>query len=167
MRSALRTASALAALLLASGCAMVPPPAGTQRAALQGTWGMPTAEHALPEGARRLEYASGPYGRTTWMVDIDAAGRVQQARQVLNEAEFEAVMSMPQLRRDEVLRRLGTPGEVRGYGWRREDRGNQIWSWRYPTNDCLWFELTLAADGRVTGGGYGVDPACDRRSDSD
>ena len=161
------TASALAASLLVSGCAVLPPAPGTQRAALQGSWGAPTAEHALPDGGRRLEYASGPYGRTTWMLDLDAAGRVLQARQVLNEAEFEAVMSTPQLHRDEVLRRLGAPGEVRGYGWRREDRGNQIWSWRYPTNDCLWFELTLTADGRVTGGGYGADPACDRRSDSD
>lgn len=157
----------LSALLLAGGCAVAPPGPGTTRDEVQRAWGVPTGEHALPNGGRRLEYASGPYGRTTWMVDLDAAGRVQQARQVLNEAEFQAVMSAPDLRREEVLRRLGTPGEVRGYGWRREDRGNEIWSWRYPTNDCLWFELTLAADGRVTGGGYGPDPACDRRSDSD
>ena len=158
--------TALAALLLAGGCAVAPPAPGTTRAALQGVWGAPTGEHAMPDGGHRLEYASGPYGRTTWMVDLDAAGRVLQARQVLNEAEFQDVMATPNLRRGEVLRRLGAPGEVRGYGWRREDRGNQIWSWRYPTNDCLWFELTLAADGRVTGGGYGVDPACDRRSDT-
>jgi hypothetical protein len=157
----------LLATLLTGGCAVAPPAPGTPRAALQGVWGVPTAEHAMPDGGQRLEYASGPYGRTTWMVDLDATGRVQQARQVLNEAEFQDVMSTPNLRRGEVLRRLGAPGEVRGYGWRREDRGNQIWSWRYPTNDCLWFELTLAADGRVTGGGYGTDPACDRRSDSD
>lgn len=165
-------ATRLAALLLApmvltSGCAVAPPAPGMPRAEVQRLWGAPTGEHILPDGGHRLEYASGPYGRTTWMVDLDAAGRVQQARQVLNEAEFQAVMSTPNLRRAEVLRRLGAPGEVRGYGWRREDRGNQIWSWRYPTNDCLWFELTVAADGRVTGGGYGVDPACDRRSDSD
>lgn len=158
---------ALAALLLAGGCAVAPPAPGTARAEVQGTWGTPTGEHALPNGGHRLEYASGPYGRTTWMVDLDAAGRVQTARQVLNEREFQAVMSTPNLRRGEVLRRLGAPGEVRGYGWRREDRGNQIWSWRYPTNDCLWFQLTLAADGRVTGGGYGVDPACDTPSDRD
>ena len=157
--------SALAGLLLNGGCAVAPPAPGTARAEVQSTWGTPTGEHALPHGGHRLEYASGPYGRTTWMVDLDAAGRVQQARQVLNEAEFQEVMSIPSLRRGEVLRRLGAPGEVRGYGWRREDRGNQIWSWRYPTNDCLWFELTLAADGRVTSGGYGVDPACDTPSD--
>lgn len=159
--------SALAALLLAGGCAVAPPTPGTIRAEVLRTWGLPTGEHALPDGGQRLEYASGPYGRTTWMVDLGADGRVLQARQVLNEAEFQAVMSTPQLRRGEVLRRLGAPGEVRGYGWRREDQGNQIWSWRYPTNDCLWFQISLDSSGRVTGGGYGVDPACDTPSDRD
>ena len=154
----------LAALLLAGGCAVAPPAPGTPRAALSGAWAAPTGEHALPDGSHRLEYASGPYGRTTWMIDLDEAGRVRQSRQVLNEAEFQAVLSTPSLRRGEVLRRLGAPGEVRGYGWRQADRGNQVWSWRYPTNDCLWFEMTLAANGRVTGGGYGVDPACDTPS---
>ena len=153
--------AALAALLLAGGCAVAPPAPGTPRAALQGIWGTPTAEHALPNGGHRLEYPSGPYGRTTWMVDLDAAGRVQQARQVLNEAEFQAVMSTPNLRRAAVLRRLGMPGEVRAFGGAWGTNTGQIWSWRYPTNDCLWFEMTLSDDGRVTGGGYGIDPACD------
>ena len=165
--AALLPVTLLVTLASTAGCAVAPPAHGTGRAEVQGSWGAPTGEHALPGGGHRLEYASGPYGRTTWMVDLDATGRVQQARQVLNEAEFQAVLSTPNLRRGEVLSRLGAPGEVRGYGWRREDRGNQIWSWRYPTNDCLWFQITLAADGRVTGGGYGVDPACDTPSDRD
>ena len=150
---------------MTGGCAVVSPTPGTPRAEVQRVWGQPTDEHVLPGGGRRLEFASGPYGRTTWMVDLDAADLVQQARQVLNEAEFQAVMSAPNLNRDEVLRRLGRPGDVRGYGWRQQDRGNQIWSWRYPTNDCLWFQLTLSGDGRVNGGGYGPDPACDTPSD--
>jgi hypothetical protein len=166
MRRRAPALATLAALLLAlAGCAVAPPAPGTPRADVLRSWGQPSGEHALPDGGHRLEYASGPYGRTTWMVDLDATGRVQQARQVLNEAEFQAVMATPQLRRAEVLRRLGAPGEVRSYGWGRQ--GGQIWAWRYPTNDCLWFEITLAADGRVTGGGYGVDPACDTPSDRD
>jgi len=165
-RAAAAACSALAALLLA-GCAVAPPGPGTPRSDVVRDWGEPTAEHALLGGSQRLEYASGPFGRTTWMVDLSADGRVQQTRQVLNEAEFQDVMSTPHLRRGELLRRLGAPGEVRGFGWSQETRGGQIWSWRYPTNDCLWFEATLAADGRVTGGGYGVDPACDTPSDRD
>lgn len=165
-RAAAAACSTVAALLLA-GCAVAPPGPGTSRTDVLRNWGVPTAEHALPGGGERLEYASGPYGRTTWMVDLSAVGVVLQARQVLNEAEFQDVMSTPELRRGELLRRLGAPGEVRGFGWRPETRGAQIWSWRYPTNDCLWFEATLTADGRVTGSGYGVDPACDTPSDRD
>ncbi len=151
-------------LLALAGCAMLPPPPqpGTPRAQVLGAWGPPTAHHALPDGRDRLEYASGPYGRTTWMVDLDSQGRVIQARQVLNEAEFEAVMATPGLRRAGVLQRLGAPGERRPLGW----LGGEIWSWRYPTNDCLWFEISLATDGRVTGAGYAVDPRCDAPPDA-
>ncbi len=151
----------LVAALLLGGCAVVPPQPGTARADVLRTWGPPTAHHALPDGNDRLEYATGPYGRTTWMVDLDAAGRVKQARQVLNEAEFEAVMATPGLRRAGVLRRLGAPGERRPLGW----LGGEVWSWRYPTNDCLWFEISLSKEGRVTGAGYAVDPRCDAPPD--
>lgn len=147
----------LAAALLLGGCAVVPPQPGMARAEVLRAWGQPTAHHALPDGSDRLEYATGPYGRTTWMVDLDASGRVRQARQVLNEAEFETVMAARGLRRAGVLRRLGAPGERRPLGW----LGGEVWSWRYPTNDCLWFEISLATDGRVTGAGYAVDPRCD------
>ena len=126
-------------------------------------WGPPTARHALQDGGQRLEYATGPYGRTTWMVDLDAAGRVTQARQVLGEAEFLAVQSAVDLRRDGLLRWLGTPGERRPGGW----AGGEVWSWRYPTNDCLWFQSSVADDGRITGSGYAIDPRCDAPNDRD
>ena len=71
---------ALSALLLA-GCAQLPPAPGTAADEVRRTWGTPTGTHALAAGGTRLEYATGPYGRTTWMIDLDAAGRVQQARQ--------------------------------------------------------------------------------------
>ena len=118
-------------------CAPLPPAPGLARADLIQTWGAPTARYALEAGAERLEYASGPFGRTTWMVDVDAAGRVTRARQVLNEAEFLAVQSAPVLNRHDILRWLGTPGERRPGGW----AGGEVWSWRYPTNDCLWLSL--------------------------
>jgi hypothetical protein len=147
--------------LLLGACAAVPPRAGTPRGEVLRAWGAPTARYALPEGIERLEYATGPYGRTTWMVDVDAAGRVTQARQVLSEAEFLAVLSTPDLRRRSLLQRLGTPGERR-HGGRP---GGEVWSWRYPTNDCLWFQASVADDGRVTGAGYFADPRCDAQSD--
>lgn len=159
---ALLIAGLAAAGLGLGGCATPPPTAGTARAAVLQAWGPPTARYALDAGAERLEYASGPFGRTTWMVDLDAAGQVTRARQVLNEAEFLAVQSDTRLRRDGLLRWLGTPGERRAGGW----AGGEVWSWRYPTNDCLWFQASVADDGRVTGAAYGIDPRCDVASDA-
>lgn len=149
-----------AAALLAA-CALQPPQPGAARVEVLRTWGAPTARYVLPEGAERLEYASGPYGRQTWMVDTDRQGRVVQTRQVLGEAEFLRVMSLPGLRSDTLLRELGRPGERRHGGM----QGGEVWSWRYPTNDCLWYEVSVARDGAVTGGGYFVDPRCDTPSD--
>jgi hypothetical protein len=93
------------------------------------------------------------------MVDLDAAGRVSSARQVLNEASFADFQARaPGMSRDELLRTLGRPGERRHGGW----QGGEVWSWRYPTNDCLWFESSIGADGIVRDGAYGIDPRCDR-----
>lgn len=153
--------SMLGATVLMVGCATPVPPAETPVAEVLKTWGPPTASYELPQAGRRLEYASGPFGRTTWMVDINAAGRVIQARQVLAEAEFYAMQSGPALSRDELLRWIGTPGERRG-----ERGGGEIWSWRYPTNDCLWFQVSVGKDGMVHGGAFNIDPACDAPSDA-
>lgn len=156
----LRIASLLAAALLAGSCAVHPPVPGTAQSDLLHDWGRPTARYALAEGGQRLEYATGPYGRTTWMVDTDAAGRVVSANQVLNEAEFMRVQSAPALKREGLLRWLGTPGERRSGG----RAGGEVWSWRYPTNDCLWFQSSVADDGRVTGSAFNIDPMCDKPS---
>jgi hypothetical protein len=148
------------------GCALQPPSPGSTRDEVLQRWGEPTAIYALPEGRSRLEYATGPYGRTTWMVDIASNGNILRSRQVLNEAEFLAVQtaagkSADGLSREELLRWLGTPGERR-HGGRP---GGQVWSWRYPTNDCLWFEFSVSDAGRATAGAYSIDPRCDAPAD--
>ena len=57
---------------------------------------------------------------------------------------------------------LGRPGEVMRLGW----IGGQVWSWRYPTFDCLWFQVTVNDDSSLRdAGGYGIDPRCDAPSD--
>jgi hypothetical protein len=152
-----RIGGAVLAAALCAGCAAPPPPAGTAQESVLRDWGRPTARYALGDGTSRLEYATGPYGRTTWMIDVDADGRVTRSRQVLHEAEFLAVQSAQGLTRDGLLRWLGTPGERRSGG----RQGGEVWSWRYPTNDCLWFQSAVADDGRVTASSYATDPACD------
>ena len=147
------------ALLQLAGCALPPPAPGTAEAEVRRAWGMPTGTHPLPGGATRLEYASGPYGRTTWMIDLGADGRVQQARQVLTP---EALFALPAgtLDRAALRRELGRPGEVQGV-----HGGGETWYWRYETNDCLWLAASIGADGRFTGAAVLPDPACDARSD--
>lgn len=158
MRRAAKAAlSVVAAGLLLSACAPVPPLTGQPSAAVLAAWGPPTARYALPAGSERLEYATGPYGRTTWMIDFNASGLVTQARQVLTEAEFLLVQQRPDLQRQELLRWLGTPSERRGGGW----AGGEVWSWRYPTMDCRWFQASVSDDGPVTSSAYAVDPVCE------
>jgi hypothetical protein len=147
------------AAVLAAGCAALaaPPQPGQSEAQVQQRLGAPTARYALAGGATRLEFATGPFGRETWMVDLDSAGRVSAARQVLEAGYLAAFQARaPGMSRDELLRELGRPGERRG-----ARGGGETWSWRYVTNDCLWFQVSLDAGGRVKDGAFGIDPACD------
>lgn len=154
-----RALPASVAVLLMAGCAQLPPTPGTAADEVRRTWGTPTGTHALAAGGTRLEYATGPYGRTTWMIDLDAAGRVQQARQVLSP---ESLFALPvgTLDRAALQRELGRPGEVHGV-----HGGGQTWYWRYETNDCLWLAASITPAGVYSGGAVLVDPACDARSD--
>ena len=121
--------------------------------------------HRTPgDGQTRIEFATGPYGRVTWMVDLDASGKVIDApEQVLNEAYFSWIQQNARDRDSKwLLYHLGRPGEVMRLGW----IGGQVWSWRYPTFDCLWFQVTVNDDGSLRdAGGYGIDPRCDAPSD--
>jgi hypothetical protein len=158
---AMNRAALLALPLMLGACATPLPSPQTAGADVLKAWGQPTARYALDGGGQRLEYATGPWGRHTWMIDLDATGRVRQAEQVLSDNAFIRLQQDTGLTRDEVLRRLGTPGERRG-----ARGGGETWSWRYPTNDCLWFQLSLAADGAVQGGAFLPDPTCDAPHDA-
>lgn len=152
--------------LLLGACASTGPNPGSTREELLRGWGSPTGTYTLPGGGQRLEYATGPWGRTTWMVDLDGGGRVARARQVLNEGEFFQVQTAHSqgagLSSEELQRWLGRPAEKKAV-W----RSGQTWSWRYPTNDCLWFQASIDAAGKVVGSGYGIDPTCDAPGDRD
>lgn len=181
-----RTAATAVLVSLLVACAHPPPPGQTRQQVLD-TWGKPTATYVLtadapalmPDSAalasrpsaapavppaaavERLEYATGPFGRTTWMIDIDAGGRVVASQQVLTEARFLQVQQTPVLKVDDLLRFIGTPGQRRAGGL----AGGQVWSWRYPNNDCLWFQASVDDNRYVTSSGFGGDPMCDRGAD--
>lgn len=159
MRSTL-FALALPSLLLGA-CATYAPrdlPAGASQEEIRRQLGDPTGRYTLPDGGARLEFARGPFGKHTYMVDLDAQGRVAGWRQVLTEAEFAQVQ--PGLAREELLRRLGRPAER----WRGGRQGGEVWSWRYDTPlICQWFQVSVDDAGRVTSAGYAPDPLCDVR----
>jgi hypothetical protein len=148
----------IALALLLGGCASYGPSqlrVGESADDATRAMGTPTALYERPAGGQRIEFARGPYGRETWMVDTDASGHVIGWSQVLTDANFATVSNG--MTRDELLLRLGTPGERHRIGWQDRD----LWAWRYPTNDCLWFTASLDAMQRVVDSGYGIDPRCD------
>ncbi len=152
---------ACAAAVLAAGCSSYAPTAvrpGQSADDVARSMGPPTARHALPGGRSRLEYARGPYGKHTWMIDLDADGRVATVSQVLTEANFAAVQ--PGSARDDVLARLGTPSERRG-----ARGGVELWAYRYDATFCQWFVVTMTGEGRVRDAGYVPDPMCDADDD--
>ena len=140
------------------GCAGYPAQAlraGQTEAEVVAVMGHPTGRYRLPGSAQRLEFARGPAGRVTWMVDLDNGGRLTQAEQVLDTLHFNQVRDG--MSQDGLLRLLGRPAARQ-----REYQDKQTWSWRYETHDCLWFRVTLNAAGQVMGGGaHMTDPACD------
>lgn len=160
MKPARRVAWLLSAVVLA-GCVALQGPQlalGQAEADVVAQLGPPSDRYAMPGGVQRLQWVTGPLGRHTWMVDIGPDGRSRWFAQVLTREylfDFAARaqgMDVPQL-----LRELGRPAERRPNGW----GGGQTWSWRYVTYDCLWWQVSIAKDGKVTGAGEGIDPLCD------
>lgn len=152
-----RALSAAGVMLVLAGCAGYSPgnlQAGASEAEVRSRMGEPTGRAALPGGGTRIEYARGPMGKHTYMVELDASGRVRGWEQVLTEANFESIpIGAPQA---DVRWRLGRPSETR-VGWRGV---GEVWSYRYESLFCRWFQVWLV-DGSVREAAYAVDPMCD------
>lgn len=148
---------AFAWVVALGGCASYGPGGlqpGATSAQVRLAMGEPTLTLAAP-GGERWVYARGPFGRHTWMVDLDAAGRLRKWHQALGEAQFSTLR--PGLTEAEVLFAFGPPAQRKARGL----RPGELWSWRYPTNDCLWFQVEFEQGRVVDGGGYATDPVCD------
>ena len=112
--------------------------AGTPRDAVIAQMGSPSRVIPLPTG-ERLQYGAQPYGRETWMVDLDAGGRVVQSRQVLTDGNFNRIEA-GKWTRDDVEREFGRPawidsvsswrGGVMNYRWRDTANSNMFY-WVY------------------------------------
>jgi predicted small lipoprotein YifL len=153
---------AVLVLAVVAGCASYGPqalPPGASLADVTRAMGPPSGEYALPEAGRRVEFARGPYGHHTWMLDFDAGGRLRGWTQVLGEKSFNDILAG--MGRDEVLSRIGHPSET--YRIAFQDR--TLWSYRFEDLFCRWFQVGFDPAGRVVDTGYGPDPMCERETD--
>jgi hypothetical protein len=152
-----RFVPALALSMGLAACATYSPrnvrPGMTEQEAV-AVMGPPFARHAQPGGGMRLEYPRGPAGLHTFMVDVDAQGRVTGWQQVLTEAQFNAVPQGATVQ--ELRRRLGRPAQVRGGGL----QPGQVWSYRFDSPFCQWWQVSVVQD-RVGPAAYGPDPRCE------
>lgn len=147
----------VAALLLAAGCAGYGTShirVGQTAADVQASMGPPTGRHTLPGGGTRLEYARGPMGKHTYMVDLNADGRVTGFDQVLTEPHLLTIR--PGITTDELLAEFGRPSHRSQVGWRELI---DVWSYRYDSWDCTWYQVSVQ-NGRVKDATPGPDPLC-------
>jgi hypothetical protein len=160
IRPTTRHALLATALLALAGCASNPRdvPPGASMEQLTERAGPPTARYER-NGEQRLEYATGPFGKFTWMVDLDANGKVKSVEQVLTDASFNQIK--PHQNAEDVRWALGRPSEV-GSTW----QGTTMWSYRYDAPHCQWFVVVLEPGGKeVRYGAFMPDPLCAGHSD--
>ncbi|MDB5874142.1 MAG: hypothetical protein JWQ07_3584 [Ramlibacter sp.] len=118
-------------------------PPGTPRDAVIARMGQPYHVVRLANG-ERLQYSLQPFGQYAWMVDLDASGKVVQARQVLTEGNFHRI-EPGKWTREDVEREFGRPawidgvaswsGPVMTYRW-RDTANSDMFYWVYldPSN---------------------------------
>ncbi len=137
----MRFLSLLFAALVLAGCAhpwnAVRLAPGTPRDQVLASAGQPTRVLPLPGDGERLQYTMQPMGRYAFMVDLDASGRLVQARQVLTEQDFNRIQ-VGTWTRAEVEREFGPPawidavsswnGPVMTYRW---SDGSNMFYWVY------------------------------------
>jgi len=154
----MRRAARLAVVCLLAGCQSYSPRGlapGATLAEVEASMGPRTASYALPGSGQRLEFARGPFGKHTYMLDFDAGGRLLRSEQVLTENHFGRI-TMGQSR-DEVLQAIGHPSAAQWLGFQKR----MLWSYRYDAPFCIWYQVSFNTNWQVVDTGYGPDPICD------
>lgn len=95
----------------------------------------------LPNGGKRLMWPTQPMGTTTTAADIDASGKVQSIRQVLQENEFYRA-EVGKWTRDDMLINLGRPFETSHFSRTKRE----VWSYRYVENNINYLIFSFYFD---------------------
>jgi hypothetical protein len=148
--------SCLVAAVMAAGCASTGPgdlKPGASADDIRAQMGAPRASYALPNGGQRLEFRGS--GANTFMLDVDASGKLVNWVQVLNETNFRNIG--PGMSAEQVLMTLGRPDDTSRVG----RQGTEIWSYNFQNTQCLWFQVPFGPDGRTSGpGSTSLTPPC-------
>lgn len=115
--------------------------------------GKPDREVQTAAGTR-LEFPRGPKGKHTYFVNFDDQGKFISWIQVLTEDRF--MLIQPGMLEEEVINLIGSGKERFGLA---RNRG-YVWSYRYQTPLCQWFQIEFTADKTVRSVGYGLPPEC-------
>jgi hypothetical protein len=152
---------ALVAAASMVGCTAYSPGSLPERSSIadaRARLGTPSGEYALAGGAKRLEYARGPFGLHTYMLDFDAAGTLRSWYQVLYEENFATIR--PGMTSEQVLVAIGHPGHRFGV-WSGQQT---MWAYRFDSPACVWFLVGVDPAGQVASTQYGPDPRCEATS---
>lgn len=148
--------SCLVAILVLAACASVDPGGlkpGASLSEITKQMGEPRATYPLANGGKRLEFRGT--GAQTFMMDVDASGKLIQSVQVLNETNFRNIVAG--MTREQVLATLGKPDNVAPGG----RQGGEVWSYNFRNTQCQWFQVAIGADGRTSSGGtQAMLPSC-------
>lgn len=129
--------SALIAVGVLAACASpasIPP--GASENDLVAKLGRPDSEFTLGDGGKRFEYNRGEFMQRSWMVDLDASGRVQRVDQVRDEKHF-AQLKPGADDKTSVRRALGTPWKVEYYP------PSRLTGWLYPYRESGVFNSVM------------------------
>lgn len=136
-------------LVVLAGCAVTP---GMTRDEVLSARGKPTAERDRA-GVHRLQYSTQPMGQSVLMVDMDASGKVQQAREVMNLQAFSEIDLSGSTTRDDILWAFGRPAQVdHVMSWTGD-----IWAYRWRDIQDMWFWVYFDPQGVVRRTQQGMD----------
>jgi hypothetical protein len=162
----LRMIAGLILLLLLASCASYEgrglKPGQSGREEVLRLMGAPALQWHEADGGSRLAYPRGPMGLHTYMVSIDAQGRLQGIENVLTVEHFARVEAG--MRPEEVLRLLGPVDPARGTTYFAA-RDELVWEWLYcdPWNRRSRFYVLFDGTARTVRSTMSVDDLeCER-----
>jgi len=147
----------LTSAVLVGGCAGYGPTndfIGLTRGETLARLGPPNPVPANIDSAPRLDFPRGPAGKHTYAVYFNEQGVVSGYRQLLTDENFAKITAG--MDESDVVDLIGvsqnTFGLARGRGY--------VWSYRYVTPHCHWFQVEFTAEKKVRSAGYGLPPEC-------